>query len=273
MEVIGIIPARWASSRFPGKPLAMIGGKPMIERVYVQARKALDKVVVATDDPRIYDCVKGFGGEVVMTRTDHRCGTERCLEAYGKMKNDPQSPWYKQLHGLSDNEIIVVNIQGDEPFIQPQQITALCGLFTMQSAQNNASATEIATLVRPFRKTDTWEALSNPNTPKVVFSNTDRHAILFSRSVIPYLRGIPQSQWLEKECHYGHIGMYAYRGDVLGRIVLFPPSPLEQAESLEQLRWLENGITIRVAVSEQQSIGIDTPEDLQKANRLIIDNK
>jgi 3-deoxy-manno-octulosonate cytidylyltransferase (CMP-KDO synthetase) len=174
---------------------------------------------------------------------------------------------------LSDNEIIVVNIQGDEPFIQPQQITALCGLFTAQSAQDNASSTEIATLVRPFRKTDTWEALSNPNTPKVVFSNTDRHAILFSRSVIPYLRGIPQSQWLEKECHYGHIGMYAYRGDILGRIVLFPPSPLEQAESLEQLRWLENGITIRVAVSEQQSIGIDTPEDLQKANRLIIDNK
>ena len=258
MEATGIIPARWASSRFPGKPLAVIGGKPMIQRVYEQARKALQRVVVATDDIRILDCVQGFGGEVVMTRTDHRCGTERCLEAFDKMKNDPNSPWYEHLHNLQDTEIVVVNIQGDEPFIRPEQISSLCGLFT-------APSTEIATLVKPFHKTDSWEALCNPNTPKVVFSETDHRALLFSRSVIPYLRGIPESEWLQHERHYGHIGMYAYRGDVLRRIVALPPSAAEQAESLEQLRWLEHGLTIRVAVSAWSSLGIDTPSDLPLA--------
>lgn len=238
----------------------------MIERVYEQARKALERVVVATDDRRIYDCVRGFGGEAVMTRIDHRCGTERCMEAYERMKDDPQSPWYNALHGVRDEEIIVVNIQGDEPFIQPEQIQLLCGLW-----ENGVTETEIGTLVKPFRETDTWEALANPNTPKVVFTEGDRRALLFSRSVIPYMRGVPQEEWLQKGRYYGHIGMYAYRGDVLRRIVRLPMSGMEQAESLEQLRWLENGLTIRVAISGQSSIGIDTPEDLQRAEKLIID--
>lgn len=233
----------------------------MIERVYEQARKALERVVVATDDSRIYDCVTGFGGLVVMTREDHRCGTERCLEAYEKMKNGCESPWYEALHGLRDEEIIVVNIQGDEPFIQPEQIRLLCGLW------GTNQETEIGTLVKPFHSTDTWEMLVNPNTPKVVFSESDGRAILFSRSVIPYMRGIPQDEWLAKGRYYGHIGMYAYRGDALRRIVSMPMSRLEQAESLEQLRWLENGIQIRVAVSEQWSVGIDTPEDLERIER------
>ncbi len=237
----------------------------MIQRVYEQAKKALNLVVVATDDSRILDCVKGFGGEAVMTRTDHLCGTERCLEAYEKMKEDPQSPWYDTLHGLRDEEIIVVNIQGDEPFIQPEQIRLLCGLW-------KSPRTEIGTLVKPFRAADTWEALANPNTPKVVFTEENQQALLFSRSVIPYMRGVPQEEWLQKGHYYGHIGMYAYRGDVLRRIVKMPMSRMEQAESLEQLRWLENGLTIRVAVSEQSSIGIDTPEDLQRANQWIMDN-
>ena len=277
MEVIGIIPARWGSSRFPGKPLAMIGGKPMIERVYDQARKALERVVVATDDSRIYDCVTGFGGLAVMSREDHRCGTERCLEAYEKMKNGCESPWYEALHGLRDEEIIVVNIQGDEPFIQPEQIRLLCGLWGMDNRDDGVrgksaggcamSETEIGTLVKPYHTTDTWEMLVNPNTPKVVFSESDGRAILFSRSVIPYMRGIPQDEWLAKGRYYGHIGMYAYRGDVLRRIVSMPMSRLEQAESLEQLRWLENGIQIRVAVSKQWSVGIDTPEDLERIER------
>ena len=258
MQAIGIIPARWSSSRFPGKPLAQIGGKPMIQRVYEQASHALAQVAVATDDRRIYDCVTDFGGTAVMTRYDHRCGTERCLEAYEILKNAPHSPWYPFLYPLTDQDVVVVNIQGDEPFIQPEQIDALCNLFQSPS-------TEIGTLVRPFQKIDTWETLSNPNTPKVVFSETDRHAVMFSRSVIPYLRGIPEREWVQHGKHYAHIGMYAYRGDILRHIVGLPPSPLEQAESLEQLRWLEHGLTIRVAVSGQHSIGIDTPEDLQRA--------
>lgn len=259
MQAIGIIPARWASTRFPGKPLAVIGGKPMIQRVYEQARQALDVVVVATDDERICDCVTAFGGKVVMTRSDHRCGTERCMEAYEQICSHPE------LYGLSpeavqnEQEAVVINIQGDEPFIQPEQIKALLGCFP----------TDIATLVKPFHTTDSWEQLSNPNTPKVVFSSVDRRAILFSRSVIPYLRGIPQNEWLHRGQFYGHIGMYAYRGDILRRIVSLPPSPLEQAESLEQLRWLDNGYTIRVAVSEQSSIGIDTPDDLAAAEQYI----
>lgn len=258
MEATGIIPARWASSRFPGKPLAQIGGKPMIESVYRQARQALERVVVATDDSRIYDCVRGFGGEAVMTRTDHRCGTERCLEAFDKMKNDPASAWYGALHGLQDRDIVVVNIQGDEPFIRPEQIRALCGLFEQPS-------TEIGTLVKPFPPTGTWEDLANPNTPKVVWSEVTGEALLFSRSVIPFRRDVPPEEWVARGRYYGHIGMYAYRGDVLRRIVALPPSAAEEAESLEQLRWLENGVRIHVAVSAQQSVGIDTPEDLRRA--------
>ncbi len=251
MKFIGIIPARYASTRFPGKPLADIGGKPMIQRVYEQASKVLDTVVVATDDTRISDAVANFGGHAVMTRADHKCGTDRCLEAFDKLQVESI--------GYKEDEAVIINIQGDEPFIRPEQITAVQGCFDRPD-------TQIATLVKPFTPEDTLADLENPNTPKVTF-NADRQAILFSRSVIPYLRGIPKEEWLQQGKHYKHIGLYAYRADILAQITQLPQSPLEQAESLEQLRWLENGFRIRVAVCHTQSIGIDTPEDLEKANK------
>lgn len=249
MKFIGIIPARYASTRFPGKPLVDIGGKPMIQRVYEQAKKVLDTVLVATDDERIYNTVRSFGGEVVMTRTDHKCGTDRCLEAYDKWK-----------HSTPDNEVVIINIQGDEPFIQPEQIEAIMSCFP----------TEIATLVKPFTTEDSLADLENPNTPKVEFTMDNGQctvgiARMFSRSVIPYLRGIPKEQWLEQGKHYRHIGMYAYRADILRQITALPQSDLEKAESLEQLRWLENGYQIKVAVCTTYSMGIDTPEDLKQA--------
>ncbi len=249
-KFIGIIPARYASTRFPGKPLVDIGGKPMIQRVYEQAKKVLDTVIVATDDERIYNAVKHFGGEVVMTRTDHKCGTDRCLEAYDNWTKDK---------GQRDSEVVIINIQGDEPFIQPEQIQAIMSCFP----------TEIATLVKPFTSEDTLADLENPNTPKVVFSS-DGIARMFSRSVIPYLRGIPKEEWLEQGKHYRHIGMYAYRADILRQITALSQSPLEKAESLEQLRWLENGYQIKVAVCNTYSMGIDTPEDLEQALNKII---
>lgn len=255
---IGIIPARYASSRFPGKPLADIAGKPMIQRVYEQAKKVLDIVLVATDDERIYDCVKAFGGEVVMTSPDHTCGTDRVYEAYVKYRSiNPQLP----IANCPDNDIVVVNIQGDEPFIQPEQIQGLLDCFP----------TEIATLVHPFAADDTWADLQNPNYVKVAIAREQQEgvfmgrALYFSRSVIPYLRGVEPTDWLKKGQHFRHIGMYAYRADILQRITQLLPSPLEKSESLEQLRWLENGLTIRVALTNHASIGIDTPEDLQHA--------
>lgn len=252
MRFIGIIPARYASTRFPGKPLVDICGKTMIQRVYEQAKKALDIVVVATDDQRIYDTVKTFGGEVVMTRADYKCGTDRCLEAYQKVK--------AQL-ALSDQETVIINIQGDEPFIQPSQIDAIKSCFP----------TEIATLVKPYTTEDSIEDLENPNTPKVVFSAVDHHAVLFSRSVIPYLRNIDKKDWLAQGKHYRHIGMYAYRADILSQITQLPQSDMEKAESLEQLRWLENGYQIKVAVCETYSMGIDTPADLEQAIQYLKD--
>ena len=251
MQFVGIIPARYASTRFPGKPLADLGGKPMIQRVYEQAKKAISEVVVATDDERIYDCVRGFGGEVVMTRADHKCGTDRCLEAFEKL-------------GIR-GEAVVINIQGDEPFIQPEQIEAIKSCF-------DDPTTQIATLVKPFTEADGLEALENPNTPKVVMS-PDGTALLFSRSVIPYLRGIDKSQWLAQHLHYKHIGMYAYRAEVLREITQLAQTPMEKAESLEQLRWLENGYKIKVAVCHTASIGIDTPADLEKAIEFLKQNK
>jgi len=287
MNFIGIIPARYASSRFPGKPLASIGGKPMIQRVYEQARKALDYVVVATDDDRIFDCVTSFGGLAVMTSPDHPCGTNRCQEAYercslmvnalidrGEMPADlPQVKW----DICTD---VVINIQGDEPFIRPEQIEAVKRCFADEKGQ-------IATLVKPFAASDGLETLLNPNSPKVVIAKqTDENggfigtAQYFSRSVIPYMRGVEQTEWLaEAERRgtpfYKHIGLYAYRADVLAAITRLPLSPLEKAESLEQLRWLEAGYEIRVALTDRQTIGIDTPEDLLKAEAFLLaqDNK
>lgn len=252
---MAIIPARYASTRFPGKPLADIGGRSMIHRVYDQARLAIDTVVVATDDERIYDHVEAFGGNVVMTRADHKCGTDRCLEAYHAIT----TPQYRT---ENERNTIIVNIQGDEPFVQPEQIRTLLDCFEEVDGE---ISTEIATLVKPFTAADTLADLENPNSPKVVFSEQTREALLFSRSVIPYLRGVERADWLSQGRHYRHIGMYAYRADVLERITLLPQSSMEKAESLEQLRWLENGYRIKVGITDIQTIGIDTPEDLERA--------
>ena len=240
MKFIGIIPSRYASTRFPGKPLAEIGGKTVIRRVYEQACKALDTIVVATDDERIYDDVESFGGKVVMTRADHTCGTDRCLEAYEAITTPA---WRAQ----NDTDTVVINIQGDEPFIQPEQIEALMACF-------NDPQTEIATLVRPFTDQDTQADLEDVNTPKVDWNKQTGEAIMFSRKVIP--QGGP---------YYRHIGIYAYRADVLAKITRLEQSPLEKAERLEQLRWLENGYCIHVGVTDMPTIGIDTPEDLARA--------
>ena len=241
MKYFGIIPSRYGSSRFPGKPLAEIGGKTVIRRVYEQASKVLDPVVVATDDDRIYDAVEAFGGKVIMTRPDHKCGTDRCLEAYMKMTTPS---WREQ----NDTDTVVINIQGDEPFIQPEQIETLMRCFDNED-------TQIATLVRPFTDADSKADLENVNTPKVNWDKTTGEAKMFSRKVIACADG----------SHYRHIGIYAFRADVLQQITKLPQSPLEIEERLEQLRWLENGYTIRVGVTDIQTIGIDTPEDLEKA--------
>lgn len=246
MKFIGIIPARYASTRFPGKPLADMKGKYMIQRVYEQACKVLDRVCVATDDERIFNAVQSFGGQVVMTSDRHRSGTDRCFEAYTN---------------LGGGEEVIINIQGDEPFIKPEQIESLIACF-------DSPQTQIATLVRPFEATEGYEALANPNSPKVVMN--ERHeALYFSRSIIPYLRGVEPEQWLSRHVYYKHIGMYGYRADVLGEITRLPQSSLELAESLEQLRWLQNGYTVKVGITTQETIGIDTPADLQKAISLL----
>ena len=246
MKFIAIIPARYASTRFPGKPLAMLGGKTMIQRVYEQVAGVLDDAVVATDDERIYEAVKAFGGKVEMTSTAHRSGTDRCYEAYCK-----QGAEYD----------VVVNVQGDEPFIQAAQLEALKACF-------ENPATDIATLVKPFKAEDGLAALENPNSPKVVLDKQSR-AIYFSRSVIPYLRGVEREQWLKTHTYYKHIGMYAFRADVLREVTSLAQSPLELAESLEQLRWLENGYKIGVGISNVETVGIDTPEDLQRAEAFL----
>ena len=242
MKFIAIIPARYASTRFPAKPLAMLGGKRVIERVYEQVAGVLDDAVVATDDSRIYDAVKAFGGKVEMTSTAHRSGTDRCWEAYQKIGRDFD---------------VVINVQGDEPFIQPSQLEALKSCF-------NDPNTDIATLVKPFATTDSIEALENPNSPKVVVDK-DMHALYFSRSVIPYLRGVEKSEWLKKHTFYKHIGIYGFRAEVLKAVTSLPQSTLELSESLEQLRWIENGYKIGVGFSDVETIGIDTPEDLARA--------
>lgn len=242
LKFIGIIPARYASTRFPGKPLARLGGKYMIERVWEQVSKVLDSVLVATDDNRIYDAVRAFGGNAVMTSSEHRSGTDRCYEAYCKAGN---------------GEDVIINIQGDEPFIQPAQLKTIMVCFDDPEAQ-------IATLVRPFDPARPFEQLQNPNTPKVVVNARD-NACLFSRSVIPFVRGVEPALWPQNAQYYTHIGMYAYRADVLGKITRLPQSRLELAESLEQLRWLENGYKIKVGYSDCETIGIDTPADLVNA--------
>jgi 3-deoxy-manno-octulosonate cytidylyltransferase (CMP-KDO synthetase) len=243
----GIIPARFESSRFPGKPLAMIGDKPMIQRVYEQASKRLDLIYVATDDLRIYNKVISFGGKAVMTSSHHMSGTDRCAEAVEKIVAETGHPID-----------IVVNIQGDEPFIRPEQIDLLMKCFTGNEVQ-------ISTLVR---KTEPGEDIFNPNQPKVVL-NTFGDAIYFSRAAIPFIRDSKPETWSKEHVYYKHIGLYAYRTNTLKQITLLARSPLEISESLEQNRWIENGFKIRTAVTKWETIGIDTPQDLEKALQIL----
>ena len=242
-KFIAIIPARYASTRFPGKPLAILAGKPVIQRVYEQVAGLLDEAYVATDDQRIYDTVIGFKGKAVMTRADHQSGTDRIEEALEKIGGDFD---------------VVVNVQGDEPFIQQSQIRTLCACF-------DDPATQIATLGKPF---STIEAIENPNSPKIVVDNRG-YAMYFSRSIIPFVRGIEKSEWLDKYPFLKHLGIYAYRSNILREITQLPQSSLEKAESLEQLRWLQNGYRIKVGITDVETVGIDTPEDLQKAEEFL----
>lgn len=242
MEFAAIIPARYASTRFPAKPLAVLGGKPVVIRVCEQAKKVFDHVFVATDDSRIFDAVKEGGFIPIMTREDHKSGTDRCYEAFMKC-------------GVKVD--VVVNIQGDEPFIQPSQLQTIKRLF-------DSKDTDIATLVKPFSPDTPFEKVANPNSPKVVVDD-NWNALYFSRSVIPYLRGIPENEWPARHTYYKHIGLYAFRADVLEAVTRLPQAPLEKAESLEQLRWLSAGYRIKVGVTDVETIGIDTPDDLAAA--------
>ena len=243
MKFIGLIPARYASTRFPGKPLALLNGKPVIQHVYEQATKVLDAVYVATDDERIYHKVLAFGGKAVMTSTEHHSGTDRIEEALEKVGGDFD---------------VVVNIQGDEPFIAQSQIETLCQCFVDK-------ATQIATLGKPF---ECIEAAENPNSPKIVVDNRG-YALYFSRSIIPFVRGTERQDWLSKYPFLKHLGIYAYRTNVLKEITKLPQSSLELAESLEQLRWLQNGYRIKVGLTDVETVGIDTPDDLQRAEEFI----
>ena len=243
MKFIAIIPARYASTRFPGKPLAILGGKTVIQRVYEQATAVLDEAYVATDDERIYQAVEAFGGKAVMTRTDHKSGTDRLEEAAEKLHTDAD---------------VIINIQGDEPFIQTSQIKTLMQLF-------DDPTTQIGTLGKRF---ENMETVMNPNSPKIV---CDRRgfALYFSRSVIPFVRGKEQNTWMEHYPFLKHLGIYAYRRETLHEVTQLAQTPLELAESLEQLRWLENGYRIRVGITDVETVGIDTPEDLQRAEEFL----
>jgi 3-deoxy-manno-octulosonate cytidylyltransferase (CMP-KDO synthetase) len=247
LQFAGIIPARYASARFPGKPLVLIGNKPMIQRVYEQARKTLDIVWVATDDKRIFDAVSDFGGKAIMTSPNHLSGTDRCAEAVTKINSETA----KKID-------IVINIQGDEPFINPEQIKLVMNCFTDKTV-------ELATLVR---KVEPGEDVFNPNQPKVIL-NTKGDAIYFSRAAIPYIRDTEKTEWSKNHVFYKHIGLYAYRSETLKKITSLARSLLEISESLEQNRWIENGYRIRTAETTWESISIDTPEDLEKAKLLL----
>ena len=248
MNFIGIIPARYESSRFPGRPLAMLENKPMIQWVVENAQKSLNEVWVATDDDRILKAVSEFGGKVLKTDKSHNSGTDRCAEAARILTKK-----------LAFD--VVINIQGDEPFIESEQIELLKSCFEEE--------TQIATLIKQINNT---EELFNPNRPKVV-TDKNRNALYFSRSPIPFYRGEANENWVLKHKFWAHIGMYAYRADVLQIITKLSPGSLETSESLEQLRWLENGFSIKTAETSHQSIGIDTPEDLQNALYFLKKNK
>jgi len=280
MKFTAIIPARYASTRFPGKPLAVLGGKTVIERVYEQVSSVHDDVYVATDDERIREAVEQFGGRAVMTRADHKSGTDRIQEAVEKIASVQKwmdaSTSGKKLTGASaqnpadatsaENPAdVIINVQGDEPFIQPSQIKTLMGLF-------DDPATQIGTLGKPF---ESMEAVENPNSPKIV-TDVRGFALYFSRSIIPFIRGKEHGEWFGEYPFLKHLGVYAYRREVLAEVTRLPQSSLEKAESLEQLRWLQNGYRIRVGLTDVETVGIDTPEDLQRAEDFLItfsDNK
>lgn len=245
MNFIGIIPARFQSTRFPGKPLALLNGKPIVQWVYENARKALTEVYVATDDERIFKAVEAFGGKAVFTSAYHQSGTDRCAEAAQELSKSLKVD-------------VVVNIQGDEPFIRPEQVESIKACF-------GTVETEIATLIKPITNVD---EITNINRPKVVINNL-QEAMYFSRSPIPFVRGCQPEEWLAANTFYSHIGMYAYRFDILLELTKLPVGMLEKAESLEQLRWLENGYRIKTAQTLYESIGIDTPEDLEQARKFL----
>lgn len=249
MEFVAIIPARYASTRFPAKPLALLGGKPVIIWVCEQASKVFDNVFAATDDSRIFDTVQSGGFNAIMTRDDHLSGTDRCHEAYIKC-------------GVKAD--MVVNIQGDEPFVQPSQLITLRNLF-------DDPQTDIATLIKPFPSETPFEKIANPNSPKVVVDNR-MNALYFSRSVIPHLRGIPQNEWASRHTFYKHIGLYAFRTHVLEAVTKLPQGQLEKAESLEQLRWLSAGFRIKTGLTDVETIGIDTVDDLAAAESFLKKN-
>ena len=242
IKYLALIPARYASTRFPAKPLADILGKPMIQHVYERAARLFEHCYVATDDTRIADAVKAFGGNVVMTSTEHRSGTDRCREALEKVSAET---------GIEFD--VVVNIQGDEPYIQTEQLELIKSCFADRD-------TQIATLVKPFSSD---EDIFNPNLPKVVL-NAHSEAMYFSRSPIPYLRNLPQEEWQSAHTYLKHIGLYAYKSNILKEITSLEAGELEKLESLEQLRWIENGYKIKVAKTEFESYAIDTPEDLER---------
>lgn len=240
-RTLGIIPARYASTRFPGKPLADIQGKPMIQWVYERCKESFGHLVVATDDYRIVSAVHKFGGEAVLTADNHKSGTDRCYEAYCIIK--------KQVETSFD---IIVNIQGDEPLVSPAQIESLIACFTEEEF-------EIATLIQPFA------AEEDPENSNIVKVTTDKSgkALAFSRSPIPISLGDPEA------IYFKHIGMYAFRPGILERIQALTPTEGEKAENLEQLRWLENGYTIQTRITEYASVGVDSPEDLEKVRVLL----
>ena len=246
MKFLGIIPARFASSRFPGKLLADLGGKPVIQWVYENAGKEIENIIVATDHKKIFEAVEGFGGQAMMTLVEHESGTDRCSEVVSRLSK------------VGKSYDVVLNIQGDEPFVNPQDLRHLTDMFSEPD-------TQIATLSTPIRNS---EDLFNPNVVKLV-RDVNGYALYFSRQAIPYQRNTPEYDWSSGFTCHKHIGIYAYRSDVLIRISKLDLSSLEKAEALEQLRWLENGFRIRTGTTQHESIGIDTPDDLDRARKML----
>jgi 3-deoxy-manno-octulosonate cytidylyltransferase (CMP-KDO synthetase) len=247
MNILGIIPARYGSTRLEGKPLAEIKRKPMIQHVYERASKALDKVIVATDDQRIVEAVNSFGGEAFMTSRLHSTGTNRCLEAFHK---------YAEQH--NEDIDVVINIQGDEPMLEPESLEELASSF-------KDADVEMATLITQVKNI---HDLNDPGVVFVVF-NKDHDALYFSRNALPHVQGVPEREWLSYHTFYKHIGMYAFRPEALEKFAALPMSDLEKAESLEQNRWLENGRNIRLCMTEHEGISVDTPDDLERVRNII----